>query len=192
MQKETWKPVKGYEGYYAVSNFGRIKSIRNNIIMKQRQNKKGYLVVNLKLAGDIKYASLHRLVAEAFIPNPDNKPQIDHIDTNPANNHVSNLRWVTIKENIHNPLTLKKVKKALLKTSKTVNIGNDYNKGNLGEKSKLHKKVRCIETGKVYCGTRECARELGYTYQGANCRISEVCRGKKESFHGLHFEYLED
>jgi hypothetical protein len=192
MQKETWKDIKGYEGYYAVSNFGRVKSLRSNKIMNATINSRGYPQVNLKVNGNRKCMRVHTLVAETFIPNPENKPQIDHIDTDPTNNHVSNLKWVTMKENMNNSITLERTRKRLDIMHKTINIGNKSNTENRGIKSKLHKKVKCIETGKIYYGTREAAEALGAFYQGANCRISEVCRGISPSYKGFHFEYVED
>ena len=118
MGNEIWKPVKGYEGLYEISNLGRVKSlsrIRPNgmnclykeRILKKQINKGGYhKVALLKNEGKSKLCSVHRLVAEAFIPNPLNKPCVDHINMIKTDNFVSNLRWVTWKENINNPLTL--------------------------------------------------------------------------------------
>lgn len=92
--EEIWKPVVGYEGMYEVSNLGRVKSIKRNIIIKLGIIK-GYNRIVLK--GKTKL--IHRLVSEAFIPNPENKPCVNHIDNNPLNNNINNLEWVTHKEN---------------------------------------------------------------------------------------------
>ena len=120
---EVWKDIKGYEGLYQVSNKGRVKSLdryannngtlqfRPERILKQNIQKVGRsrrCTVTLSKESKIKRIRVHRLVAEAFIPNPENKPQIDHIDTNMENNNVENLRWVTPKENMNNPLTRKR------------------------------------------------------------------------------------
>ena len=99
--KEIWKDIKGYEGIYQVSNFGRIKSSYTKRILKGGKNKAGYLLVGLYKQGVLSRKSIHRLVAEAFIPNPDNKPEVNHIDENKTNNMVSNLEWMTAKENIN-------------------------------------------------------------------------------------------
>ena len=94
MKKEYWKPVVGYEGHYQVSNFGRVKSIKfgKEIILKQHI-RRGYYSVNLSKNGILKRYSVHRLVAEAFIDNTDNLPQVNHKDENKQNNVVSNLEW---------------------------------------------------------------------------------------------------
>lgn len=110
---EEWKDIKGYEGLYQVSNKGRVKSLKNKgvdreCILKVVTNR-GYLQVRLCKNSNVKTLKIHRLVAEAFIPNPDNKPCIDHINTERTDNSVENLRWCTQKENMNNPITIKKV-----------------------------------------------------------------------------------
>ena len=104
---EKWKKIKGLEDRFMVSNEGRIKSIARfngnytvrERIMRSRTTRYGYEAINLYDGEKIRYFQVHRLVAEAFIPNPDNKPVIDHIDGNKLNNCVSNLEWVTHAEN---------------------------------------------------------------------------------------------
>ena len=113
--KEIWEPIKGYEGLYEVSSLGRVKSLKrkveNNGGLQMRRETilrasgKTHLGVTLCKNGKTKRLSVHRLVAEAFVPNPEGKPVVDHIDTNPKNNSVDNLRWVTTQENCMNPLT---------------------------------------------------------------------------------------
>ncbi len=98
---ETWKPVKDYEGLYEVSSLGRIKSLRrikNNGIMNTFRRKSGYHFLCLG-NGSAKNFSLHRLVATAFIPNPENKPQVNHINSDPSDNRLENLEWATSSEN---------------------------------------------------------------------------------------------
>ena len=118
---EIWKDVQGYEGLYQVSNFGRVKSLGRNIkkpltkigyvwqserILKGRKDTKGYLRVVLYKDQTPKGFKVHRLVAVAFIPNPENKPEVDHINRDKIDNSVNNLRWVSHKENMNNSLTI--------------------------------------------------------------------------------------
>ncbi len=128
-EKEIWKDVLGYEGLYQVSNLGRVKSLSRKLnfgwtyritpskILKPSLRKRksdfeiGYFVVGLHKNGKTKYIYIHRLVATHFIPNSKNKPQIDHIDGNTANNKASNLRWCTVKEN--NNFEIHKIRQSL-------------------------------------------------------------------------------
>lgn len=114
---EIWKPIKGYEGLYEVSNLGNVRSLDKHVMygnrycllkgkpMKPFHNLYGYLKINLHKNGQGKHYFIHRLVSEAFIPNPNNLPCIDHINTIRDDNRVENLRWCTRKENCNNPLT---------------------------------------------------------------------------------------
>lgn len=100
--EEIWVPIEGYEDSYHVSNLGRIKSFKNGkeTILKLSTNENGYKVFYLnKPKTKRKLIKVHRLVAKYFIPNPENKPYVNHIDYNPSNNVVTNLEWVTPKEN---------------------------------------------------------------------------------------------
>lgn len=102
---EIWKKITGYKKTYEVSNFGRIKNIKKNIILKPQINNHGYCMIALYKNKKFKNYRVHRLVAQAFIPNYDKKPVIDHIDGNKQNNHFKNLRWCTREENNNNPIT---------------------------------------------------------------------------------------
>ena len=109
--KEIWKDIEGYEGLYQISNLGNVKSLHRiaNIpnghrkvkerILKQTENR-GYRAVIISKEKTRKEFSAHRLVAFHFIPNPENKPEVNHIDGNKSNNKVENLEWVTPSENI--------------------------------------------------------------------------------------------
>ena len=99
---EKWKYIyiNNEKTKFKVSNFGRIKNSETNKIKKLQDNKKGYLIVNIYFKGKQYSPKVHRLVAKAFIPNPKNKPEVNHKDGNKLNNKVSNLEWVTRKENI--------------------------------------------------------------------------------------------
>lgn len=103
--EEIWRPVVEYEGLYEVSNLGRVRGIPrggcDGRVLKQGLNDKGYYCVNLSKHCVIKRCRVHRLVAMAFIPNPNNYPSINHKDENPHNNHVDNLEWCTQKYNMN-------------------------------------------------------------------------------------------
>ena len=105
---EVWKEIKGYEGLYEVSSEGRVRSTGKKKGIMRPGTSKGYLKVGLTKDGSRKMYRVHRLVAFAFIPNPDNKPEIDHINGDRKDNRVENLRWMTHKENNNNPVTLEK------------------------------------------------------------------------------------
>jgi hypothetical protein len=99
VSKEIWKPIKDYEGFYEVSNLGRVRSVRRNKVMSGSIRKDGYVSYNLVRDGKVKSKLAHRIVAEAFIPNHQEKPEVNHIDGNKHNNNVKNLQWVTPSEN---------------------------------------------------------------------------------------------
>lgn len=131
--KEIWKSVKGYEGLYEVSNLGRVRSIDRIVrcnsginiikgcILKQYLEKKGYLRVHLCNKQIGKHFLVHRLVAEAFIPNPDNKPTVNHINHDRTDNRVENLEWATFSEQM-DKITLDKLSKKILQYDKQGNL----------------------------------------------------------------------
>ena len=98
---EEWKPVVGYEGLYEVSNTGQIRSLKRNIILRPKKEPTGYLRCNLSLNKNVKTFSIHRLVAQAFLPNPDNLPEVNHKDEDKTNNRVENLEWCNHKYNMN-------------------------------------------------------------------------------------------
>lgn len=126
---EIWKDIKGYKGLYQVSNFGQIRSLDRydssnhklkGKIMKLNNDGRGYLNINLYNNGKQKKFLVHRLVAEAFIPNPNNLPEVNHKDENKTNNRVDNLEWVDRKTNCNYGTRNKKI------SEKT--IGTRYNR----------------------------------------------------------------
>ena len=190
MEEEIWVDICGYEGLYQVSNQGRVRSLdreiykNNNVkqfsksfILKFEKNK-GYNYVHLFKNGVRKRMAVHRLVAEAFIPNPGNKPEVDHINTIRDDNRVENLHWVTPKENMENPLT--KEKRKIIKPTgrpkgtnsiKVVQLDKDTN-----------------ELIKIWNSAMEAQRECGF----ANNDINKCCRGKYKTHKGYKWMYYED
>lgn len=122
MENEIWKEIEEYEGYYEVSNLGRVKSVDRYVmqgdhpfhvkgkILKQHINDQGYPIVILTKKGKSKWTRVHRLVAKAFIPNPDNLPEVDHINTDKKDYRIENLRWVSHRQNMNNEISKKKNK----------------------------------------------------------------------------------
>lgn len=166
---EIWADVKGYEGLYQVSNLGRVKGVKRDSrnrgkVLKQQKTKQGYYLIMLYKDKKGKYISVHRLVAMAFIPNPYNKPCVDHIDANPSNNKVDNLRWVTYKENANNPISLSRNK---VRGTKGYMYGRKHTKESLEKMSRVQKghptseetrkKISDAKRGKKY-GEEYCKR----------------------------------
>ena len=141
--KEIWKDIKGYEGLYQISNYGRVKSLERqtklnlnkniNAIKKEKILKQGkfgtrrnYLGVILIKNFQKSYKSVHRLVAEAFIPNPNNYREVNHIDENTMNNKVSNLEWCNTKYNINYGQRTQKASKKLSKPILQFDLNNNF------------------------------------------------------------------
>jgi hypothetical protein len=112
MEGEIWKDIESYDGYYQISNFGRVKSLNREIIrsdgkknkykgriLKSHISKRGYYIVDIHINNLRKTYNIHRLIAINFISNPSNKKQVNHIDSNPLNNSINNLEWVNNLEN---------------------------------------------------------------------------------------------
>lgn len=194
---EIWKDIKGFEGLYQVSNFGRVKSLERHrngkrgapTICKERilclhRGKFGYLQACL-CKDNKKHAPLvHRLVGEAFIPNTENLPCIDHIDGNRENNAVSNLRWCTTKENMN----YSGVRNSISNTQKTSEACKRHQR-DIQEKCK--KPVVCIfPDGTVQEFDSAAAIEKEYGFGHSN--ISACCNGKAKSYRKCKFYYKED
>lgn len=148
MQKEIWKSVKGYEGIYEISSFGRVKSLGRkgsgasikDRILKPGLSTSGYLFYNLCINNNPKIHQAHRLVALHFIPNPENKKEVNHIDADKHNNFVDNLEWATPSENIRHGLRMgimntekgSKKHNAVLNESQVLEIKKRIIKGHIG------------------------------------------------------------
>ena len=166
--KEIWTDIKGYEGLYQVSNFGRVKRVKTNRVLKGSKHTHGYLVVGLYKNNTKSTKKIHRLVAEVFIPNTDNKPEVNHIDEDKTNNMVSNLEWVTAKENSNHGTRNER-------RAKTQSIPIIVTNLTTGESTKFNS------------GT-ECARQLDLD-QG---NITRVLKGRRNQTGGYTVKYLTE
>ena len=171
---ENWKVIHDFPNY-EISNYGNVRN--NTKMVKTVPNKHGYNVVVL-YNGTRKSVNVHRLVAAAFIPNPDNKPCIDHIDGDRANNHADNLRWVTYMENNNNPITKKR-------------LSENNAKNMQGKKGALHpnsKLVRMMKNGvclKIYQSIH-LAKKDGFN----DTLIIRCCKGRMKKHKGYNWEYV--
>ena len=181
IKDEIWRDIKGYEGLYQVSNMGRVKSLARVIMRKngkkysikerilKPQRELGYLRVNLyDSSGKMKRLRVHRLVCEAFHENPENKPCVNHIDENKANNVASNLEWCTVAENNNHGTHNARVAKIQSKP--------------VGQYTRDGKLV------KIWQSATEVQRQLGFTKQN----ISQAARGKQKTTYGYVWKYIEE
>jgi len=121
--EEVFKDVVGFEDYFQISNLGNIFSKRSNRVLKTHITKRGYVSLATKIGGrqgTNHCFRVHRLVAEAFLPNPENKPEVNHIDGIKTNNKISNLEWVTAEENMNHAKNFKFVQSSKRSTQLTI------------------------------------------------------------------------
>lgn len=170
---EIWKPVVGYEGLYEVSNLGNVKSLNwantkteKNLYLK-KQNK-GYLQVELVKNGNKKMITVHRLVAMAFVPNPDGFPQVNHKDEDKKNNRAENLEWCNQKYNVSYSLNLHERKR---KCKENV------------------KKVTQYSLDNTLIKEWESSRDIFLKTGMSDWSISECCRGKRKTAYGYLWRY---
>ena len=166
--KEIWKDIKGYEGLYQISNTGRVWSVqRQKYLMAYIAN--GYYKVDLYAKnGKRKKEYVHRLVALAFIDNPNNLPQVNHIDGNKINDNVENLEWVTVKENMYHSYHT-------LQNTKGCYEGMP---------------VYCVEMDRVFKSGIEAARYLGKNKSSNICNCCENKYGYKTAY-GYHWKWAD-
>jgi len=171
---EEWRPVEGYEGLYEVSNLGRVKSLhpRNSgKIRALKVKRNGYIAVTLSRNGKLKTVTVHQLVAQAFIPNPRNLKEVNHLNEIKSDNRSENLAWATRRENVL------------------------Y--GTRGENHSRTMKERGYFKVPVVCTTLDNMTSIRYESlsaaaegTGANIsHISKCCRGKIRQTHGFQFKY---
>ena len=200
--EEIWKDIQGYEGLYRVSNLGRVKSFHKakEHILSPGKDKDGYFQVQLYKNGINKMRKVHRLVAQAFISNPNNLPQINHKDENKQNNNVDNLEWCTNEYN-HNYGTA--VKRAAEKRRGWIGLvgeknpmyGRTGNKnpmyGRTGEKNPVSRKVICLNNLKIFNSIKEASEYANVTnIRSCLCGKSSYC-GKIDNIK-LVWEYYDN
>jgi hypothetical protein len=170
--KEIWKDINGYSGYQ-ISNLGRVWSIKSQRYLKGGINHGGYYSVQMTANnGKIKREYIHRLVALHFIPNPYNKPQVNHKDENKENNCADNLEWITHAENQNYGTKNKRVSENHA----------DYKMGNHPQA----KAVECIELQKIFSCAKEASKELNID----NSDIGKACKGRLKTAGGYHWRYV--
>lgn len=146
--------IEGYEGLYAVTSCGKVWSYRTKKFLKPDANERGYQRVSLSKEGKTKRFLIHRLVAEAYIPNPNNYDTVDHIDGCSAHNYIKNLQWMTLKHNVI--------------------------KGNRGLKNAA-KKVRCVETGEIFESLSNAAKSINRVPSAVSSAINR--KGASGGYH---------
>lgn len=185
---ENWKDIQGYEGFYQVSDCGNVKSLARDVfnyrgtvirhmeekILVPASNGIGYLFVNLHKNGKSKSILVHRLVAEAFIPNPENEPYVNHKDEVKTNNVVENLEWC---EASYNNIYGTRIER-MLQNRKSYKLGNHPQA----------KAVFCVELNKTFDCAKSAQEELGIC---GSC-IRSACKGKRKTAGKLHWRYANE
>ena len=182
LPNEIWKDVVGYEGLYMISNLGRIKSFHHKRarILKPGQNKLGYRMLSLFKNEIGKTKMVHRLIAESFIPNTENKPCIDHINGDPTDNRIENMKWCTHKENLNNPVTRKK-------------MSNTWANEELKEKMRFMQKHRIgvdmLTLDGKYIRSFDSIRQASFHSGAWDSEIARCCKDESKSTGGYKWRF---
>ena len=189
--KELWKPAKGYEGIYEISSFGHIRSMsridpggyhRTGKMMKPYAQKTGYLNIKLCDANGVRHGELiHRLVAKAFVDNPNGLPDINHKDENNQNNHANNLEWCTKAYNLAYGHHREKQSASLKKNKKVI---AQLRKQAIGQRKPV---IQESLTGEFIAGWPSVLEASRHGYCKAS--ISDCCKGKQRTHAGFVWRY---
>ena len=170
---EIWLPIEGYENLYEVSNLGRVRRLESFVTNTNGVRRKvpgkilkpgtarGYLIVNLSKNGISRPFLIHRIVSTAFLPNPDNLPQVNHRDENKQNNSVENLEWCSAKDN------------------------NNYGTRNKRISEKRSKQVLCVELNQIFSSLTDAAKHFKVTPTNLHYALT----GRHKTACGYHFEF---
>lgn len=186
-EKEVWKDVKGYEGIFKISNKGRLKRIKNspnmpdNNILKGSICMHGYRYYNMKVRDKGKKNKAHRLVAIAFLENPDNLPQVNHIDGNKLNNTAENLEWC---DQLHNN------RHALATGLRKINMEH-VRKAQRVSAHKQKKRVAQYNLDGTLVGEYDSLQEAAKGFNSAP-NISRACRSKTRTAYGFRWKFIEE
>ncbi|MEE6710063.1 NUMOD4 domain-containing protein [Lacticaseibacillus paracasei] len=193
---ETWRAVKGFEGYYEVSSLGRVKNVRTNSILHPWNDYKGYREVELHNGSHkAKTLKVHRLVATAFIPNPHRYDQINHMDEDKANNRVENLEWCNAKYNSnYGTRNQRRVQHTDFAKRNFDTYARHHMFDNTDRSAawmRLKKRVAMLEvstgiTIKTFDSVSDAAKQVGI----GNSKISEAANGKRKTAAGYRWRYL--
>ncbi len=180
----TWSKIDGFENY-SVSDNGEVRNDKRDKLKAQRLNRYGYPITSIYKDGKAYTHRVHRLVADAFVDNPENKPQVNHKDGDKTNNNAENLEWVTGSENMKHA-----VRTGLFYPESASNsnfIGCMKGRKNPAVSEANSKPVRVVETGEEFKSIIACSKELGLSDRG----ICDVLNGRQKTHGGLHFERIE-
>ena len=182
-KSHRWKPTYIFPNDYLISDDGQLYSIRSNKVLRYRIDPDGYAYYVLCVSGERHTIKAHRLVGMAFIPNPSNKPALDHINGIRTDNRVDNLRWVTNKENSNNPITLTKLRNNAVNNMPKLQVGAI--KRQYGRKGvAIYKDGQLV---KISTSQREAALFTG----SSEGQVSNCLSGYRSSCHGVIFKRIE-